>query len=139
MYQNSLATNNGHPRELYIAKAAENCGFSLVVPIISRTPTMDISPLSTLKNCGNSSRLVLLIKSPTPVLCVPSGSTLFPITLGSKSILNILPSPSLFSFISSAFRASASMYMLRNLYILNFFPFFPTRSWEKKIGPGDAR
>ena len=44
MYQNSLATNNGHPRELYIAKAAENCGFSLVVPIISRTPTKDISP-----------------------------------------------------------------------------------------------
>lgn len=27
-----------YPRELYIAKAAENCGFSLVVPIISRTP-----------------------------------------------------------------------------------------------------
>ena len=44
MYQNSLATNNGHPRELYIAKAAENCGFSLVVPIISRTPTRLISP-----------------------------------------------------------------------------------------------
>lgn len=33
-----------YPRELYIAKAAENCGFSLVVPIISRTPTKDISP-----------------------------------------------------------------------------------------------
>ena len=55
-------------------------------------------------------------------------STLFPITRGSKSILNIFPSPSLFSFISSAFLSSASMYMLRNLYILNFFPFFPTRS-----------
>lgn len=37
-----------YPRELYIAKAAENCGFSLVVPIISRTPTMDISPFKTL-------------------------------------------------------------------------------------------
>lgn len=29
-----------YPRELYIAKAAENCGFSLVVPIISRTPVL---------------------------------------------------------------------------------------------------
>ena len=91
-------------------------------------PTMDISPFSTLRNCGNSSRLVLLMKSPTPVLCVPFGSTLFQITLGSKSILNIFPSPSLFSFMSSALRSSASIYMLRNLYILNFFPFFPTRS-----------
>lgn len=44
MHQISLATNNGHPRELYIAKAAGNCGFLLVVPIISRTPTKDISP-----------------------------------------------------------------------------------------------
>ena len=35
------------------------------------------------------------------------------------------------------FRASASMYMLRNLYILNFLPFLPIRSCEKKIGPGE--
>ena len=34
----------------------------------------------------------------------------------------------LFSFISSAFRSSASIYMLRNLYILNILPFCPTRS-----------
>lgn len=31
-----------------------------------------------------------------------------------------------------------NLYMLRNLYILNLFPFFPTRSCAKKIGPGDA-
>ena len=98
---------------------------------------MDISPFNTLKNCGNSSRLVRRIKSPMPVFFVPSGSILLPITRGSKSILNILPSPSLFSFISSALRASASIYILLNLYILNFLPFFPTRSWAKKIGPGE--
>ena len=32
-----------------------------------------------------------------------------------------------FCFISSAFRFSASTYIDRNLYILNFFPFLPTR------------
>lgn len=39
-----LQQKSGRPGELYIAKAAENCGFLLVVPIISRTPTMLISP-----------------------------------------------------------------------------------------------
>ena len=115
MYQNSLATNNGHPRELYIAKAAENCGFSLVVPIISRTPTMLISPFSTLKNCGNSSRLVTRMKLPMPVFFVPSGRISLPMTRRSKSSLNIMPSLTRFCFISSFFRSSASMYMLRNL------------------------
>ena len=84
MYQNSLATNNGHPRELYIAKAAENCGFSLVVPIISRTPTMLISPFSTLKNCGNSSRLVTRMKLPMPVFFVPSGRIFTDTLLGKE-------------------------------------------------------
>ena len=39
-----LQQTSGYPGELYIAKAAENCGFLLVVPIISRTPTRLISP-----------------------------------------------------------------------------------------------
>lgn len=39
-----------YPRELYIAKAAENCGFSLVVPIISRTPVYSIF-ISTSGSC----------------------------------------------------------------------------------------
>lgn len=59
-------------------------------------PTRLISPFRILKNCGNSSRLVFLINCPIPVLRVPSGSTLFPIILGSKSILNISPSLILF-------------------------------------------
>ena len=137
MHQISLATNNGHPRELYIAKAAENCGFLLVVPIISRTPTKDISPFSTLRNCGNSSKLQSRMKFPTPFLIVPSGSFLLPMIRGSKSSLNIMPSCTRFSFMSSALRSSASMYILRNLYIWNIFPFFPTRVCLKKIGPGD--
>ena len=91
-------------------------------------PTKDISPFRTLKNWGNSSRLVRRMKSPMPVFFRPSGRILFPMTRGSKSSLNIFPSPSLLSFINSAFRSSASRYMLRNLYILNRFPFFPTRS-----------
>ena len=134
MYQNSLATNNRHPRELYIAKAAENCGFSLVVPIISRTPTRLISPLRMFQNCGSSSIDVFLINCPMPVFFVPSGSILLPMILGSKSILNII----LFCAMSSFFRSSASMYILLNLYILNFLPFLPIRSCAKKIGPGDA-
>ena len=101
-------------------------------------PTRLISPTSILKNCGNSSRLVFLINCPIPVFFFPFGSTLLPMILGSKSILNIIPSPTLFCAISSFFRSSASIYMLRNLYILNFLPFLPILSCEKNIGPGDA-
>ena len=62
-----------------------------------------------------SSKLVTRIKLPMPVFLVPSGKILLPMTRGSKSSLNILPSATRFCFISSAFLASASMYMLLNL------------------------
>ena len=100
-------------------------------------PTRLISPSRILINCGNSSRLVFLINCPIPVFLVPSGRILFPMILGSKSILNISPSLILFCAISSFFRSSASIYMLRNLYILNFLPFRPILSCAKKIGPGE--
>ena len=100
-------------------------------------PTRLMSPLRTLKNCGNSSSDQSRIRFPIPFLMVPSGSFFAPIILGSKSSLNIMPSCIRFSVISSALCSSASMYMLRNLYILNFFPFLPTRICEKNIGPGD--
>ena len=60
-----------------------------------------------------------------------------PMILGSSSILNIRSLDILFCFSSSALRSSASRYMLRNLYILKTFPFFPILSWAKKTGPGD--
>ena len=96
--------------------AGPSCSIGLV-------PTRLMVPFSTFQNCGNSSSDVFLINSPIPVFLVPSGRILFPITRGSKSILNIRPSLILFCAISSALRSSASMYILRNLYILNGFPF----------------
>ena len=100
-------------------------------------PTSDRSPFSTLKNCGNSSMEKSLIYWPIPFFLVPSDRILLPMTLGSKSILNILESLMVFCAMSSFLRSSASMYMLRNLYILNILPFNPTLSCLKKIGPGD--
>ena len=47
-------------------------------------PTRDMSPFSTLKNWGNSSKLLLRIKSPIPVFFCPSGKISLPITRGSK-------------------------------------------------------
>ena len=101
-------------------------------------PTRLISPFSTLRNWGNSSRLWSLIKFPNPFFTVPSGITLHPIIRGSASILNISPPPTRFLSISSFFRSSASMYMLRNLYILKRFPFLPILSCMKNTGPGDT-
>ena len=108
----------------FIASRARWCSsYSETSPINGgRVPTILISPFNTFQNCGNSSRLVDLMKFPIPVFFVPSGRISFPITRGSKSSLNIFASPSLLSFISSAFRSSASKYMLLNLYSLNRFP-----------------
>ena len=100
-------------------------------------PTRDMSPFKTFQNCGNSSKDQSRIKFPIPFFTVPSGSCLQPMIRGSKSSLNISPSVTLFSAASCALRSSASVYILRNLYSLNFFPFFPTRIWEKNTGPGD--
>ena len=77
------------------------------------------------------------MNSPIPVFFVSSGMISLPIIRGSKSNLNIMPSLTRFWLINSCFRASASMYMLRILYILNFRPFCPMRSCLYKIGPGD--
>ena len=76
-----------------------------------RVPMRLISPFNTLKNCGNSSSEVLRMKFPIPL----PGPFSLPITRGSFSILNIRPSLTRFCFISSFFRSSASMYILRNL------------------------
>ena len=98
----------------------EYCSYSWTVGGL--VPTRLISPFNTLKNWGNSSRLVFLIKAPTFVI------------LGSSSILNISP---FISFLSSSsfLRSSASIYIDLNLYILNLLPFLPILVCEKKTGP----
>ncbi len=76
-----------------------------------------MSPLSTLKNCDNSSILKRRSKRPTRV------------TRGSFSILNLGPDISL-RCASSPRMAWAFTIMVRNLYILNTRPFKPARSCE---------
>ena len=63
-------------------------------------PTRLISPLSTLHNCGSSSRLNFLSHLPTPVI------------LGSSFILNTGPFISLFS-VSAGFNCSAFSAIIR--------------------------
>src|SRR5699024_5991450 len=82
-----------------------------------RGPTIDILPIKTFQNCGNSSMLVLRINLPTFVI------------RGSSFILNIAPSTSFLSKRSFS-RSSASIHIDRNLYILNIFSFFPILSCE---------
>ena len=127
-----MTNHKNHTKEP--SQASENPVKSSFFSVGSIIPP---TPFSTLRNCGNSSRLQSRMKFPTPFLIVPSGSFLLPMIRGSKSSLNIMPSCTRFSFMSSALRSSASMYILRNLYIWNIFPFFPTRVCLKKIGPGD--
>lgn len=96
-----------------IARRALWCSsyFSHSSTVGGRVPMRLISPFNTLKNCGNSSSEVLRMKFPIPL----PGPFSLPITRGSFSILNIRPSLTRFCFISSFFRSSASMYILRNL------------------------
>src|SRR5574344_984906 len=74
-------------------------------------PTMDISPLSTFQNCGSSSRRYLRINRPNGVM--------------RSSFLEESLGPS----------ASASIYMVLNLYMRNGLPCFPSRVWTYKTGP----
>lgn len=69
-----------------------------------RVPTRLMLPHSTSKNCGSSSMLVLRMNLPTLVM------------RGSSCILNIRPFIS-FLAMSSFLRSSASMYMLRSLWM----------------------
>lgn len=90
-------------------------------------PINDMSPFSTLKNCGNSSKEVLLIKSPIPVFLSPFGNILLPITLVSNSTLKHHTIFDTIFFIKSFFRSSASMYILSELVHFKLLPFLPTR------------
>ena len=56
------------------------------------------------------------------------------VSRGSRRILNRTPFTSLMVS-RSAFRASASTTMLRNLYTLNGRPSLPIRRWRKRTGP----
>src|SRR5579885_2879087 len=92
-------------------------------------PTSDISPSSTLKNCGNSSRLVRRRNRPMGV------------TRGSRVSLNVVcPFCSTFPRMncvtySSWMRGSLAGYMDRNLRNVKPRPYWPSLFCRNKTGP----
>ena len=84
-----------------------------------------MSPRSTLRICGSSSRLQRRSQAPTRV------------RRGSCFILNIGPEYS-FSAPSSSRWLSAPTFMERNLKMWNVLPSRPMRSWRKNTGPGES-
>src|SRR5271165_1052313 len=90
-----------------------------------RGPTRLIWPARTFQSCGNSSILDLRNQRPIGV------------TRGSLSNLKTGPLIWL-NASSSCLRCSASVYIERNLNILNGSPCLPDRICEKSIGPGDV-
>ena len=83
--------------------------------------------MKTFQSCGSSSSDVRRRNLPTFVM------------RGSSFILKMTPSFDSFWAASDSLSASASCRMLRNLWNLKCRPLQPTRTCEKKTGPGLER